>query len=93
MRGDGGGDDGAGGGEGGGGDHGSGALAHGGPSWPHGAGELPSHNGHDEIPGGKRWEVLTTSVSGSGKIQHFAGSVKLEILLDLASIMSELQVC
>ena len=32
-------------------------------------------------------------VSGSGKIQHFAYSIKIEILLYLASIMSELQVC
>ena len=32
-------------------------------------------------------------VTGFGKIQHFADSIKIEILLYLASIMSELQVC
>ena len=32
-------------------------------------------------------------VTGSGKIQHFADSIKIEILLYLVSIISELQVC
>ena len=36
---------------------------------------------------------LCPFVIGSGKIQHFADFIKIEILLYLASLMSELQVC
>ena len=32
-------------------------------------------------------------VTGSGKIRHFADSMKIKILLNLASILFELQVC
>ena len=35
--------------------------------------------------------LLLTYVTGSGKIQHFAYSIKIGILLYLASIMSEQQ--
>ena len=34
----------------------------------------------------------TLCVTGSGEIQHFGDSIKIEILLYLASITSELQV-